>query len=159
MSTLTVPMIAPAERVRVATAPSMVMRFSSARLPLMLKPPLLRLSGWKLLRLPPAPPRTPGLSSARLMGLRPFNIRSWICRLSIVFAIWPVLLCSGVAAAITVTSSSTPPGDSTRSAVTLAPESSVTPAFTNLRKPESSAITWYLPGAARERRSTRSCRT
>ena len=33
-------MIAPEERVRVAIAPSMVIRFSSLRLPLMLKPPV-----------------------------------------------------------------------------------------------------------------------
>ena len=58
------------------------------------------------------------------MGLRPLSIRSWICLLSIVFATGPVLLCRGVASATTVIASSMPPGESTTSAVTFAPESS-----------------------------------
>ncbi len=104
-------MIAPDERVRVAIAPSMVIRFSSVRLPLMLKPPVVRLSGWKLLKVLP---RTPGFSSARLIGLRPFSIRSWICLLSIVLAIWPVLVCSVADSAVTVTVSSMPSGGRAR---------------------------------------------
>ena len=134
MSTLTVPMMAPEDRVRVATAPSMVMRFSSPRLPLMLKPPVVRLSGWKALK---APPRTPGFSMARLMGLRPLIIRSWICLVSMVLETWPVFDCRGVASATTVTSSSTPPGTSTASTWTLAAASSLTAVRTYLRKPAS----------------------
>ena len=142
-------MIAPAARVRVAMAPSMVTRFSSVRLPLMMKPPSLMVSGWKLLRLPPAPPRTPGLSRARLMGLRPLIIRSWICLFSIVLATCPVLVCSGVASATTVTVSSMPPGESTASVATLAAASTVMPVLANLRKPASSTTTWYRPGVRR----------
>ena len=130
-------MIAPAERVRVAIAPSIVIRFSSLRLPLMLKPPLVRLSGWKLLKLLP---RTPGLSSARLIGLRPFSIRSWICLLSIVFDIWPVLVCSVADSAVTVTVSSSPPVSSITSRPSLAAASRRMPVSTNFLKPVISIV-------------------
>ena len=62
VSTSCAPSIEPDERVRVATAPSTMTTYSSARAPLMLKPPLLTLSGSKV---PIEPPMTPGLSSAR----------------------------------------------------------------------------------------------
>ena len=63
-------MMAPAERVRMAVAPSTVMLFSSPRLPLMLKPPLLRSAKPRLLKLPPM---TPALRPATPIGLRPEN--------------------------------------------------------------------------------------
>ena len=134
-------MMAPADRVRVAMAPSIVMRFSSLRDPLMLNPPLLRLSGWKLFIEPPAPPRTPGLSRARLIGLRPFSIRSWICLLSIVFDTCPVLDWSGVASPTTVTASWRPPGTRVASTWTLELASTFTLVFTNFLKPLSSTET------------------
>ena len=129
-------------------APSIVIRFSSLRLPLMLNPPLLRLSAWKLLKEPPAPPRTPGLSNARLMGLRPFSIRSWICLLSIVFDTWPVLACSGVASPTTVTASCSPPAVSVAFTCTLEAASTFTLVWTNFLKPLSSTETSYTPGSS-----------
>ena len=48
--------MAPEARVRIAVAPSTVMLFSLPRLPLMLKPPLVRLEKLLLLKLPPTTP-------------------------------------------------------------------------------------------------------
>ncbi len=62
VSTSCAPSMEPDERVRVATAPSTITTYSSARLPLMLKPPLETLSGSNV---PIEPPATPGLSNAR----------------------------------------------------------------------------------------------
>ena len=62
VSTSCAPSIDPDDRVRVATAPSIVTRYSSSRPPLMLKLPLLTLSGSNV---PMVPPRTPGFSEAR----------------------------------------------------------------------------------------------
>ena len=61
---------APDERVRIAVAPSIVMLFSSERLPLMLKPPLPRSPKPRLLKLPPM---TPAFRPTTPIGLRPEN--------------------------------------------------------------------------------------
>ncbi len=49
-------MMLPDDRVRIAVAPSIVMLFSSERLPLMLNPPLPRSLKPRLLKLPPMTP-------------------------------------------------------------------------------------------------------
>ena len=59
------PIVAPDERVRIATAPSTVIVFSLSRPPLMLKPPLVSDEKPALLKLPPT---TPALARARQSG-------------------------------------------------------------------------------------------
>ena len=75
VSTFCTPIVAPDARVRIATAPSTVIVLSSARPPLMLKPPLVRLENPALLKLPPT---TPALSAGTPIGFRPENDSSSI---------------------------------------------------------------------------------
>ena len=75
-------MMAPDARVRIAVAPSTVMLFSLPRLPLMLKPPLVRLEKLLLLKLPPT---TPAFSPATPIGLRPLKAICSMSFASIVF--------------------------------------------------------------------------
>ena len=70
VSTFWTPIVAPDERVRIATAPSTVIVFSSLRPPLMLKPPLVSDEKPALLKLPPT---TPALSAGTPIGFRPEN--------------------------------------------------------------------------------------
>src|ERR1035437_10759992 len=74
-STSAAPRLVPLDRVRVAGAPSYVIRFSGFREPLKLEGP------WVKLKLRPErlPPRAPGTSDANPTGLRPFNSRLSIC--------------------------------------------------------------------------------
>jgi len=135
---LSAPIIAPVDRVREAIAPSTVMRFSSLRLPLMLKLPVVRLSPRYVLAALPV--RTPALSIARLIGLRPFSARSWTSFNSIVLR-FCVSNCSGVDFATTVTISLTADGLIVASSVSLAAASSRTFFCDHFLNPVSSTST------------------
>ena len=90
---------------RIAVAPSTVMLFSLPRLPLMLKPPLVRLEKLLLLKLPPT---TPAFSPATPIGLRPLKAICSMSFASIVFRS-AASVCSGDCSAVTVTSSVSAP--------------------------------------------------
>ena len=111
------PIVAPAERVRIATAPSTLMVFSSLRPPLMLKPPLVSEEKFALLKLPPI---TPALSAGTPIGLRPENDSS-----SMSFASTDLrtatCVCSAVFSAVTVTSSVRAPVSSVKSSLLRRP--------------------------------------
>jgi len=99
VSTFMVPMIAPLERVRVAIAPSMVIRFSALRLPLMLKPPVVRLSRSFCER----PASNAGLQHREVIGVAPVSAQVALLELDR-FAVLAVEL-HGVERATTVTDS------------------------------------------------------
>ena len=130
-------MIVPADRVRMATAPSTVMAFSSARPPLMLKPPLLNAAKPALLKLLPT---TPAFSAGTPIGLRPENDSSSMSLASTVLrsatSVW-----IGVDWATTVTVSASVPVSRVKSTLMAAPPSSVTPDRLAFLKPSSSAPT------------------
>ena len=129
-------MIAPFERVRMAVAPSTVMLFSSVRLPLMLKPPLVKLSKLTLLKLPPM---TPAFRAATPIGLRPWNESCSMSFASIVLrsaaSDW-----ISVYSAVTVTSSVSAPVANEKSMVSAPVASSWTDSFTAFLNPCSSAV-------------------
>ena len=125
----------PADRVRVAIAPSMVIRFSSPRLPLMLNPPSLRLSARNAFIALPL--RTPAFSSGSVIGLRPFNAMLSKSLASIVFRFW-VSNCSGVDEAWTSTFSLRTPVASVASSVSFAAASRRTPVRVHFLNPGSS---------------------
>ena len=135
-------MIVPADRVRMATAPSTVMLFSSERPPLMLKPPLLKAAKPRLLKLPPM---TPAFSAGTPSGLRPENescsrsLASTVLRT--VTSVW-----SGGACEVTVTVSVNAPVSSVNARVTLAAASSWTAVRVVFLNPSSSTEMSYLPG-------------
>ena len=104
-------MVAPADRVRMATAPSIVMLFSSARPPLTLKPPLVSDEKPALLKLPPM---TPALRAGTPIGLRPENESSSMSLASTDF-LTATCVCSAVVSAVTVTSSVNAPVSSVKS--------------------------------------------
>src|ERR1700738_2876915 len=74
-STSAAPRLVPLERVRVAGAPSYVIRFSGLREPLKFDGPWLKLND----RPERLPPRAPGTRLARPTGFRPLSSRASIC--------------------------------------------------------------------------------
>ncbi len=130
-------MMVPAERVRMATAPSTEMLFSSERPPLMLKPPLLKAAKPRLLKLPPM---TPALRAGTPSGLRPENDS---CSRSFASTVLRTVtsVCSGGASDVTVTVSVRAPGSRVKPRVTLAAASSWTPVRFVFLKPSSSTET------------------
>ncbi len=122
VSTFWTPMVAPDERVRIATAPSTVIVFSSVRPPLMLKPPLVSEANPALLKLPPT---TPALSAGTPIGFLPENDSNSMSLASTDFltatSVW-----SAEASAVTVTSSVRAPASSVKSNPTVPAASSCT---------------------------------
>ena len=129
--------MAPADRVRMAIAPSTEIVFSSARLPLMLKPPLVSDEKPALLKLPPM---TPAFRAGTPIGLRPENESSSMSLASTVFR-RATSVCIGVACATTVTVSARLPASSMNSTLMAAPPSSTTPVRLAFLNPSSSAPT------------------
>jgi hypothetical protein len=141
-STFWMPTMAPEERVRMAVAPSMVMLFSSGRLPLMLKPPLPRSPKPRLLKLPPL---TPAFRPATPIGLRPENDS---CSMSLDSTVLRSVTsdCRSVCSAVTVTDSLMAPVERAKSMVTAPVASSWTASRTAFLNPWSSALIVYRPG-------------
>ena len=108
----------------------------------MLKPPLPRSSKPRLLK---APPITPAFRPTTPIGLRPEKDSNSISFASIVLrtatSVW-----SGVASAVTVTTSEIVPVSSRTSTEVLEAASRITPVRTHFLKPWSSTASSYRPG-------------
>ena len=136
------PTIAPDDRVRIAVAPSIVMLFSSVRLPLMLKPPLPRSEKPRELKLPPI---TPAFNPTTPIGLRPEKASCSMSLASTVF-LSATSVCSSGELAVTSTSSLITPVCIAKSSVTAAVASSWTAGRLTFLNPWISASTSYCPG-------------
>ena len=141
-STSAAPRLVPLERVRVAGAPSYVIRFSGLREPLKFDGPWLKLK----LRLAAVVPRAPGTSTARPTGFRPFNSRASICCRVTIFWTLADSDCRMAAAAVTSTVSVAAPSVSMASITRLELGSSLLFLVSYFLKPGASAVRTYTPG-------------
>src|SRR5437773_5886511 len=141
-STSAAPRLVPLERVRVAGAPSNVIKFSGLREPLKFAGPWLK----KALRLASVPPRAPGTSAAKPTGLRPFSSSESICSRLTSFCAEADSDCSTAAVAETSTVCVVTPTSSVASTVRAALGSSLLLVLSYLLKPDASTLILYEPG-------------